>query len=126
MRQLIYAGGVLPLMGLLIGQPDAAALFQNLGRLSELKFSRAQEEDADQTGFDTLVAANISPEGMARFFDRLAEDDGAAPSFLSTHPSSGDRAALIRARAKALADRAFPALPGDWNAAKASVRVNAR
>ncbi|MBX7185580.1 MAG: M48 family metallopeptidase [Vicinamibacteria bacterium] len=126
MRQLIYAGGVLPLMGLLIGQPDAAALFQNLGRLSELKFSRAQEEDADRTGFDTLVAANISPEGMARFFDRLAEDDGVAPSFLSTHPSSGDRAALIRTRAKALGDRILPLLPVDWNAAKASVRAESR
>ena len=122
MRQLIYAGGLLPLMGLLIGQPDAAALFQNLGTLSELRFSRTQEEDADRTGFDTLVAAGIPTEGMARFFDRLAGAEGAAPSFLSTHPSSNDRAAVIRARAKALGDRPFEPLPIDWNAVKASIR----
>lgn len=122
MRQLIYQGGVLPLMGLLIGQPDAAALFQNLGQLSQLKFSRAQEEDADITGFDTLVAARISTEGMARFFDRLAETSGAPPSFLSTHPSSADRSAAIRARTKALGRAETEPLEIDWSAVKASIR----
>jgi predicted Zn-dependent protease len=122
MRQLIYAGGLLPLMGLLIGQPDAAALFHNLGKLSELKFSRTQEEEADRTGFDTLVAAGISTEGMARFFDRLAQASGASPSFLSTHPASGDRAAAIRARATALGHRTIEPLSIDWNAVKASIR----
>lgn len=126
MRQLIYAGGLLPLMGLLIGQPDAGALFQNLGKLSELRFSRTQEEDADRTGFDTLVAAGISTEGMARFFDRLARAEGGAPSFLSTHPSSDNRAAGIRARAKALGDRSSEPLPIDWNAVKASIAGPAR
>jgi predicted Zn-dependent protease len=121
MRQLIYAGGLLPLMGLLISQPDAGALFQNLGRLSELKFSRAQEEDADRAGFDALVAAGLSTEGMARFFDRLAREDVASSSFLSTHPSSGDRAAVIRARGKALGERPREPLPIDWRAVKASI-----
>jgi predicted Zn-dependent protease len=123
MRQLLYAGGLLPLMGLLIGQPDAAALFQNLGQLSELKFSRTQEEDADRAGFDNLVAAGIDTEGMARFFDRLAATAGASPSFLSTHPSSADRAGAIRARTRAMREtpRAEP-LPIDWAAVRASVR----
>lgn len=121
MRQLIYGAGLLPLMGLLVGQPDAGALFQNLGRLSELKFSRTQEEDADRAGFDTLVAAGLSTEGMARFFDRLAGKDGDAPSFLSTHPSSGDRAAIIRARAKSLRGRPAEPLAIDWDAVKSSI-----
>jgi Zn-dependent protease with chaperone function len=122
MRQLIYAGGLLPLMGLLVGQPDAAALFQGFGQLSELKFSRGQEEDADSTGFDTLRAAGISTEGMARFFDRLAKAEGGAPSFLATHPASAERAALIRARAKSVAGAAPEPLPIDWDAVRASIR----
>ncbi len=123
MRQMLYVAGLLPLAGMLIGQPDAAALFQSLGQLSELKFSRTQEEDADRTGFDTLVAASISTEGMARFFDRLAAVKGAPPSFLSTHPSSTDRAAAIRARARAVAnEKADDPLPIDWEAVKASIR----
>jgi len=122
MRQLIYGAGILPLMGLVIGQPDAAALVQGLGQLSELRFSRAQEEDADLTGFDTLVAAGISTEGMARFFDRLASLEGAPPSFLSTHPSSAGRAAAIRERARALGASPGTSLPVDWDAVKAAVR----
>lgn len=123
MRQLIYAGGVLPLAGMLIGQPDAAAMFQNFGQLSELKFSRTQEEDADRTGFDTLVAAGISTEGMARFFDRLANIGGAAPpAFLSTHPSSADRAAAIRKRTEALPGSRPERLAIDWPAVQASIR----
>jgi len=122
MRQMIYAGGLLPLAGLLMGSPDAASLFQGLGQLTDLKFSRSQEEDADLTGFDTLVAAGISTEGMARFFDRLAATSGAPPSFLSTHPSSTDRAAAIRARTKALPNPAPEPLAIDWEAVKTSIR----
>lgn len=121
-RQLLYAGGLLPLLGLLVGEPTAASLFQNLGRLSELKFSRAQEDDADRTGFSNLVAAGISTEGMARFFDRLAEADGAAPAFVSTHPASAFRAAAIRARAKSSGAVAFEALDIDWERVRASIR----
>jgi len=122
MRQLIYAAGILPLMGMVIGQPDAAALVQGLGQLSELTFSRTQEEDADRTGFDTLVASRVSTEGMARFFDRLAQAEGAPPSFLSTHPSSAGRAAAIRERAKGLGGAETSPLPIDWDAVKAAVR----
>ena len=122
MRQLIYAGGLLPLAGLLIDQPDAATLFQNLGQLSKLKFSRSQEEDADRTGFDTLVAAGISTEGMASFFDKLAATSGAPPSFLSTHPSSDARAAAIRERTRSLTGPKPEPLAIDWNAVQASVK----
>jgi Zn-dependent protease with chaperone function len=122
MRQLIYAGGLIPLVGQLTGQPDAAALVQGLGQLSELKFSRTQEEEADHVGFDTLVAARISTGGMARFFDRLARADGVAPSFLSTHPSSANRATALRERAKAIGGGDTAPLDIDWNAVKASLR----
>ncbi len=122
MRQMLYQGGLLPLMGMLVGQPDAAALFQSLGQLSQLKFSRTQEEDADLTGFDTLVAAGIAPEGMARFFDRLGETGGAPPAFLSTHPSSAGRAAAIRQRTEGLRGAKAEPLSIDWSAVRASIR----
>lgn len=122
MRQMLYAGGLLPLASMLIGQPDAASLFQSLGQLSELKFSRTQEEDADRTGFETLVAAGISTEGFARFLDRLSNNGGAPPSFLSTHPSSVDRAAAIRERTRQLGDTKISPVPLDWAEVQASLR----
>ena len=121
MRQLLYRAGLLPLMGMLLGHPDAASLFESFGQLSDLKFSRGQEEDADFTGFNTLVAAGISTEGMAAFFERLADMGGTPPSFLSTHPSSTDRAARIRERTKGLDAVKTGRLPIDWIAVKASV-----
>ncbi|MBK5255110.1 MAG: M48 family metallopeptidase [Vicinamibacteria bacterium] len=122
MRQLIYGAGLLPLMGLVIGQPDTASLVQNLGQLSELRFSRSQEEDADRGGFDSLVSAGIPTEGMARFFDRLAQAEGAPPSFLSTHPSSAGRADAVRERGRGVDAANARPLPIDWDAVKASIR----
>ena len=123
MRQMIYAAGILPLMGFLIGQPDAAAIFQDVSQLSELKFSREQESDADSTGFDTLIAARLKPEGMALFFDRLAKRDGpSVPSFLATHPASAERAAAIRARLAAITMPAPEPFDLDWPRIQASVR----
>ncbi|MEO8360972.1 MAG: M48 family metallopeptidase [Vicinamibacteria bacterium] len=122
-RQLIYGAGLIPLMGMAIGHPDASDLFKNASQLSELRFSRAQEEDADQTGFDTLVAAGIRTDGMARFFDRLARNEGPTPSFISTHPSSGDRAAAIRQRTESLASSVKPQpLDIDWKGVQSSIR----
>ena len=122
MRQLIYAGGLIPLVGLLVGQRDAAALFQNLSQLTELKFSRLQEEDADRVGFETLVKARVSTEGLAAFFDRLARTGNAPPPFLSTHPSSANRAAEVRARTKTLEAPVVEPLAVDWEAVRAAIR----
>lgn len=122
MRQLIYGAGLVPLIGLLIGEPDAASLARNLGQLSELRFSRGQEEDADRAGFDALVAAGIDPRGMARFLDGLSQMEGTPPTFLSTHPSSAGRAAAIRERRAELSGLKERPLSIDWAAVQASIR----
>lgn len=63
-------------------------------------FSRSMESDADMEALQMLGDANIDPEPLAGFFQRLAEKyDGnlmAALSFVSTHPASGERAEKIR------------------------------
>ena len=122
MRQLLYRVGLLPLMGMLFGHPDAASLFESFGQLSDLKFSRVQEEDADLTGFDTLVDVGLSTDGLATFFQRLSSKGGDPPSFLSTHPSSTDRASRISERTKGLDRIKTEPLPIDWAVVKASLR----
>ena len=72
-----------------------------------------------------LVGAHIGTDGMARFFDRLAEAEGAPPSFMSTHPSSAGRAAAIRERAKALENVRAEPLDIDWDAVKAALASTA-
>jgi predicted Zn-dependent protease len=65
-----------------------------------LKFGRDDEREADRVGAEMMAKAGYDPEDMARFFDLLASQRRSNPSkveqFFSSHPSPGDRAALIR------------------------------
>ncbi|MBT5107533.1 MAG: M48 family metallopeptidase [Rhodospirillaceae bacterium] len=61
-----------------------------------LSYSRDAERDADAIALAILDSAGISGAGLAAFLDRLP-DDGDGPGWLSTHPDSQNRAALIRA-----------------------------
>jgi len=65
-----------------------------------LKFGREDEREADRVGAEIMAQAGYDPEDMARFFDLLAAQRKSNPSkveqFFSSHPSPGDRAALIR------------------------------
>ncbi len=66
-------------------------------RLTELRFSRDAEREADAEGLRRLVAARISPEGMVRFYERLASEKRVSPpAILSTHPASGERLDWLR------------------------------
>lgn len=65
-----------------------------------LKFGRDDEREADRVGAEMMAKAGYDPEDMARFFDLLASqrrsNPGKVEQFFSSHPSPGDRAALIR------------------------------
>ncbi len=54
--------------------------------------SRENEFDADLRGLRILQGANYAQEAMVSFMKKLqAKSTGAPPSFLSTHPATGDR-----------------------------------
>jgi len=71
--------------------------------LGILRYSRQYEEEADQEGIRTLIAARIDPAGMVRFFESLKEkEQGKEPAFftyLSTHPSTADRVERLKSLA---------------------------
>ena len=69
--------------------------------LAQLKFSRAQEHEADVDGYERLQKSMIDTKGMAEFFERIEhiapKDSTPSPSlpeFLSDHPRSTERAQL--------------------------------
>jgi predicted Zn-dependent protease len=79
--------------------------------LTGLKFSRDAEAEADDKGFDALVAADIDPSGMPDFFETMEKSVGDAPSgFLSSHPLSHDRKLAMQEKLQALGNRHFEAL----------------
>ena len=59
---------------------------------SALPFSRSHETEADKKGLRYMAAAGYNPNEAVRFWERMsAENSGAQPEFLSTHPSGATR-----------------------------------
>jgi beta-barrel assembly-enhancing protease len=95
---------------------DASWLVQASDLLTEHKFSREMESEADALGWDYMVAAEIDPAGMIEFFRSLQDASGdslnleRAVAWFSTHPLTEDRIAELEPKLKALGDRRWKAL----------------
>ena len=66
------------------------------------KFSRTDEKEADDVGFDNVVRAGISPVGMVTMFQKLLDERKRRPAgvdaWFATHPLEEDRIADIQSR----------------------------
>ncbi len=66
------------------------------------RFSRQDEAEADQEGFNNTVRAGISPVGMVSMFRKLLEErktrPGAVEAWFLTHPLEEDRITAVQAR----------------------------
>lgn len=86
------------------------------GQMQQMRHSRRQETEADETAAEILAAADLDPAALARALDgitRIAEalevdaDEGSAAKdhpdildWLSSHPNTQDRVAAARAKAR--------------------------
>lgn len=86
MRETAVAQGVLTAAGL-----DRSTAV-NIGVELALRRpnSRQDEFEADSTGLVTLTEAGYAPSAMVAFMQKLV-GQSSIPSFLSTHPATGDR-----------------------------------
>ena len=84
---------------------------QGAAAQKQINFTRANEEEADRIGIDTLARAGHNPYAMPGFFQRLSKttrvSESEAPEFLRTHPVTTSRIAdaLNRARQYGLRQR---------------------
>lgn len=83
--------------------------------LIENTFSRDAEREADEGGFDLLVARQIDPSGMESFFGTLADEERKSGlpgpvAWFSTHPQSLARQQALAERLKNLPQHDFPPL----------------
>jgi beta-barrel assembly-enhancing protease len=79
----------------------AQAAIQVGGTAVFAKFSRADEVQADEGGFNNVMRAGISPRGMYTFFQKLLAEEqqsggGNAAAWFSDHPGTEDRIADIQ------------------------------
>ncbi|HYB44856.1 MAG TPA: M48 family metallopeptidase, partial [Candidatus Methylomirabilis sp.] len=90
--------------------------------LGQLQYSRHAEAEADDAGMRMLLAARVDPAGMVGFFDELTKGEGQTRtvlSYLSTHPTTADRIARLRALAAGAIGPPVPILSAsDWEELK--------
>jgi beta-barrel assembly-enhancing protease len=60
--------------------------------------SRSDELEADRFGLENLKKSGYAPSGMLGFMKKLLEQGGSVPTFLSTHPATGDRIAKLESK----------------------------
>lgn len=80
----------------------AQAAIQVGGTAVFARFSRGDEVQADEGGFNNVVRAGINPRGMLTFFQKLLAEEqqgggsSAASSWFADHPGTQDRIADIQ------------------------------
>lgn len=68
-----------------------------------LPFSRTQESEADTLGQRYMAQAGFDPRAAVTLWDKMGAQGGSKPpAFLSTHPSSGNRAQALNQQAQQL------------------------
>jgi predicted Zn-dependent protease len=141
-RNILSSAGLFLVVQTLLGDVTGviAVLADNSAFLMTRKFSRDFEREADNQGWEYLLAANIRPEGMIQFFQRMQEEEArqrekmseASPvdlgtdslQVLSTHPATQERMDYLRAKWEQLpADRTYRNFDLNYAAFKASLRA---
>ena len=107
-------------IGLLLGLFHAGSTAQTIAGMADnaigKKYSRGEEDQADQGGLQNMVAAGYNPEGMIQLFQQLEKISGNGGAgiggdFLSDHPLTSDRIKHTQDRIAALQSKhSFPAL----------------
>ena len=104
----------------------AAVSTQALAQDRGLRFSRAREQEADRIGLNTLAAAGLDPDGMARMFDRMRRAFrfvDKPPEFLLTHPLEETRISDAKNHAQRFSKRQVaPSMDYQFMRARAQIR----
>jgi predicted Zn-dependent protease len=86
-----------------------------MGVQKQLDFTRENEKEADRVGFQILTDAGFDGRAMVSFFGTLQKgsrfSEGAAPSFLRTHPITTERISDMSNRVKDTRYRQIPDNP---------------
>ena len=140
MRNIVSSAGTYLVIGAIFGDVSgilgtvaaAAPLLLNQG------YSRDFEREADDRGYDLLLAANIDPSGLSRFFEKLVEEENKqlaqienektrevvkdSLGFLSSHPATQERIATLKKR-EARVDQDFQRFDAEFTRLQASVQA---
>lgn len=101
MKKSQWTQGIAGVLGAVLGSMGGAvgALGQLgagiAGGVLTMRYSRADEAQADAVGAIIMYKAGYDPHYLARFFQKLASMGNNGPQFLSDHPNPGNRTQAI-------------------------------
>ncbi|MEW5770556.1 MAG: M48 family metallopeptidase [Pseudomonadota bacterium] len=121
LRNLIHALGLRAVMAVALGDFAGGVWGDMAGELAGLAYGRDLERQADLDGLRLLRRSGLPGDGMARFFEKLAAQDGEGIDLLSSHPASKERLRELRAALDAQGDYPQQSLRVDWLAVKAGL-----
>jgi len=112
----------------------SAALLQGANSLNDLHHSRGFEKDADLSGLQMMIEANVSPEGMLKVIEKLKDEygkqDSEIPEFLKTHPDFPGRIDYLQKQIQysqsVLTKKSDPVLDDLWRQIENSPSHNSR
>ncbi len=107
-KYLTLASLLVAIAGIAAGGAGGGALAAGAigaGQSAMLNYSRLDENEADDIGYQYLVAAGYPPMGMAGGFEKIRSKSfmsggGNIPTYLSTHPELGARITSVMAKAQ--------------------------
>jgi Zn-dependent protease with chaperone function len=104
MRKLVRQAGLGVLIGIVFGDVSALSqLIELSSQLDSLSFDRSQEQRADDGAIKIMIAAGLSPQNLAAFFEKIQQADaisGNIPELFQTHPLTDERIKRVSAAAE--------------------------
>ncbi len=97
------------------------------GGMLSMKYSRADEAQADAVGAIIMYKAGYDPRQMALFFETLEKQGGGGgPQFLSDHPNPGNRYEAVSREVQNWPSRTFHTDTGQFTRIKQRAQTHAR
>jgi len=121
LRQAVKSLGTYGALAILTGGSETVSMLST--SILSKAYSRGDENDADEKGLELVYRASIDPHGVPNALEKLhrymeAQGYGDGGGYLSTHPATGERVALMRRRADALPARIYEPIEVDWDEVK--------
>lgn len=106
--------GVTVLLMLFHVNTFGTSLADLLNNVYTLQYSRGDEGQADEGGFNAVEAAGYNPQGMVDLFHFFEKMGGSGPEFVSDHPSNNHRIEHIQDLMKKSGKTYPPQVPMSW------------